>query len=553
MTSAGAVSGTVAEDSAQAIRLYLGIPYAAPPIGDLRWAPPEDVEPWSGVRECHELAPGALQQFHNDWFSQEGYVPGYAGKKPPMSEDCLYLNVATSAEAGSRRPVYVWFHGGGLTNGFARDAITDPAALAAKGVVVVSVAQRINVFGYLALPQLRAERGSSGNYGFMDQLKAMEWIYANIERFGGDPTNITVGGQSGGAQKAAALVAEPHGVGRIRRVVSISGLKWMQPLVAQSWAEEHGQQLLEALGISPDTSLRELRAVEAKVFTTQVDRALLPDYMVTDDLLPFTNLRVGIERYALDVDFLNGMVLGEADVFARPAGSPEHAPPLGPGPLRTSGEYDAHFRSLLGDLVGDSTLPILPDSDAEAWTTARVAASYGLAGSERTNISRNLMLNRVFGRYLDGAGGNGSVFNYLWSRRVPPSPHDIATPRDPSQPLGWHGADSWYLFGTTQPGVSPDRPWTRRDLSLAETMTTYLANFVATGNPNSPSLPDWPRANDDFGYIDIADEVIAHVGCTSPLDQLTRAFVTREYALEGRIPDAPSVPAVAVDVSGATR
>ena len=537
-TNQGRVSGFRAESPFDRVRLYNGIPYAAPPVGDLRWAPPADPADWDGVRECRDLAPGALQQFHNDWFSLEGYVPGYRGQTPPMSEDCLYLNVATPAvNAGEKLPVYVWFHGGGLTNGFAREAPTDPSVLASKGLVVVSVAQRVNALGYLALPQLRAERGTSGNYGFMDQLKAMEWIYANIDAFGGDPANITVGGQSGGAQKAGALVAEPHGVGRIRRVISVSGLKWMQPLVTQTWAEEHGQQLLAAIGISPDATLEELRALDAEIFLTPMRRELLPDYMVTDDLLPFDNLREGIDRYGLDVDFLNGMAQGETDVYARSASNPEFVPPAPAEPFTTTEQLNAHFRSLLGDIVeGTDLASAIEASDDDAWQSARILASHGLAGSERTNISRNLMLNRVFGRYLEGAGGEGSVYNYLWSRRIPASPHDLGSSRDAANGLSWHGADTWYLFGTLQPHVSRDRPWTADDVKLAEVMTSYVANFAATGDPNGPGLPEWPRANDDFGYIDVGDEIVTHEGLSSPLDLLTRTFVEREYALKGRIP-----------------
>ena len=523
-TAQGRVSGFRANGPFEGVRLYNGIPYAAPPVGELRWAPPVDPAGWDGVRDCRALAPGALQQFHNDWFTHEGYVPGYRGQTPPMSEDCLYLNVATPATGEDPKlPVYVWFHGGGLTNGFAREAPTDPVLLASKGLVVVSVAQRINAFGYLALPQLRAERGTSGNYGFMDQLKAMEWIYANIAAFGGDPANITVGGQSGGAQKAGVLVAEPHSVGHIRGVVSVSGLKWMQPLVTQTWAEEHGRQLLTALGVSADAPLEELRALDAEIFLSPMKRDLLPDYMVTDDLLPFENLREGIDRYGLDVDFLNGMAQGETDVFARSASNPDFVPPVPAAPFTTVEQFEGHFRSLLGELAESTDLAsAMGVTDENAWESARVLASRGLAGSERTNISRNLMLNRVFGRYLEGAGGQGSVFNYLWSRRIPVSPHDLGTSRDPANGLSWHGADTWYLFGTLQPEVSRDRPWTADDAALAETMTSYVANFVATGDPNGPGLPEWPRANDDFGYIDIGDDIVAHDGCTSAVDILTR-------------------------------
>ena len=544
-TTLGPVSGLASKVGACTISSFRGIPYAAPPVGVLRWAPPADAEPWVEVRKTTEFAPGALQQFHNDWFSREGYVIGHYGEEPPMSEDCLYLNIATPAlDAGEKLPVYVWFHGGGLTNGFAAEAATDPHVLASRGIIVVHVSHRINVFGYLALPQLRAERGTSGNYGFMDQLKAMDWIHQNIEAFGGDPTNITVGGQSGGAQKAAALAAVPTNQGHVRRVVSVSGLKWMQPLFEQSWAEKHGQQYLESIGVPVDATLEELRELDSSIFLTPVKRDLLPDYMVTDQLLPYANLREGIDKHGIDVDFLNGMVLGETDVFAQSSSNQDFRPASPPAPFTSAEEFQEHFRALLGDLYESSGFAsIVEVTDANAWETARALAAHGLAGNERTNISRNLMLNRVFGRYLESVGGSGSVYDYLWSHRVPASPHDAGTPRDPANALSWHGADTWYVFGTLQPDVSRDRPWRPNDRRLADIMTSYIAAFVATGNPNRPGLPYWPCANDDFGYIEVDGDVVAHVGCTTELDVLTERFVEREYRLEGLMSEVKSTNA----------
>lgn len=531
-TTLGAVSGKSSTEGSVRLRTFNGIPYAAPPIGDRRWAPPVEAEKWPGVRECTEIAPGALQQFHNDWFMREGYVPGHYGQIPPISEDCLYLNIVTPAQSSEDKlPVYVWFHGGGLTNGFAVDAPTDPSVLASKGIVVVRVAQRLNVFGYLALPQLRAEQGKSGNYGFLDQLKAMEWLYANIAGFGGDASNITVGGQSGGAQKAAALAAVPQSRNHVRRVISVSGLKWMQPLVQQSEQEQRGLDLLDKLGIDPGLSLKELRKLDASVFLQPVDRSLLPDDMVSDDVLPYDNLREGIALHGLDTDWMNGLVLGETDPFARSTGNPSYLPPSEKSPIASVAAFDRHFADLMGELAPQSGVSSLVSvNDETAWRTAKSMACHGLAGSERTNISRNLMLNRLFGEYLKERGGAGEVYNYLWAHPIPASPTDAGTSRDPAV-LGWHGTDTWYMFGTLQPEVSRGRPWSNVDRELALTMTSYVSNFVKTGNPNESGLPAWPSATEDLGYVEIADHVEAKGGCVSRLDQLTRAFVEREYEL----------------------
>ncbi len=530
-TKNGRVSGYRAQHPHGHVAHFRGVPYAAPPVGALRWAPPIDPVPWTGVRSCTEETPGAMQQFHGDWQRRDGYVPGYYDRTPPMSEDCLYLNVATpDVTATAALPVYVWFHGGGLTNGFANEAPTDPTALAARGIVVVSVAHRVNAFGYLALPQLRAEQGTSGNYGLRDLLKAMEWIDDNIRAFGGDPTNITVGGISGGTQKACAIVAHPASVGRVRHVITMSGLKWKQPLADQSWAEEHGRSMLRRLGIDPDASLDTLRALDADVFLESIPRDALPDYMVRDELLPSDDLAAGIDRYGLDVDWLDGLALGEADVFARSTTAP--TVPLGGArePFRDTQHFDEHFAALLGDLAPAGGLAAHLDvSDDDAWSTARRLATSGLAGSERTNVSRNLMLDRLFGQHV-ADGGSGRVFTYLWSHRPPTAPHDIGTPRDPASGLNWHGGDLWYQFGTTTADIAPERAWTETDREVAHVLSSYVLNFVRTGDPNGPGLPEWPRSDDDLGWIDIGDRVVAHRGLDDRADPLIRAFVEREYA-----------------------
>lgn len=533
-TTGGRIRGHRAAAPHERVTRFRGIPYAAPPVGPLRWTPPARPEPWQGVRDCVSDGPGALQQFHGDWQRRDGYVPGYYDRTPPMSEDCLYLSVATPAEgAGEDLPVYVWFHGGGLTNGFANEAPTDPSYLADQGIVVVSVAHRVNTFGYLTLPQLRDEQGTSGNYGLLDLLAAMEWVYANIAEFGGDPTNTTVGGISGGTQKACAIVATPHGVGHVRHVINQSGLKWKQPLFEQGWAEEHGQRMLELLGIDPQASLDELRRVDADAFLRSVPRDALPDYMVTDDVLPFDDLAGGIARYGLDVDYLNGMAFGEADVFATASSAPGVPVAGADSPFRNTGEFDAHFGALLGDLgpAGGLAAP-LGVTDDDAWHTARVLASRGLTGDERTNVSRNLMLNRLFGGYVRRSGGTGRVFDYLWSHRPPTAPHDRGTPRDPALGLNWHGGDLWYQFGTTTAEIAPERPWTDLDRALTAAVTGYVVSFIRTGDPNTAGLPRWPESADDRGWLDIGDTITAHTGDQDDLDPLIRRFVEREYRLD---------------------
>lgn len=187
-TKYGQVRGVVEED----VLVFKGVPYAAPPVGELRWKAPQDPASWEGVRECDTYGPRPVQPpqgglFFEPWGS-DFYYMGFTA----YSEDCLYLNIATDAEsADEKRPVFMWFHGGGLSSGYSYEIEFNPTVLAKKGVVVVTVGQRLNVFGYLSLPQLSAEQGGiSGNYGLMDEVKALDWVRENIAAFGGDPDNI---------------------------------------------------------------------------------------------------------------------------------------------------------------------------------------------------------------------------------------------------------------------------------------------------------------------------------------------------------------------------
>ena len=517
------------------VTLFKGIPYAAPPIGRLRWAPPADPEPWAGIRHCAEYGAAAVQRFLTDKHSSEYYYMG----TPPMSEDCLYLNVATAARSDDeKRPVYLWFHGGGLTNCFSYEVQFNPEVLAGKGVVVVTVGQRLNLFGHLALPQLSAEYGSSGNYGLMDQLKALDWVYENIEAFGGDPQRITVGGQSGGSLKACAMAASPASRGRVKRVICQSGLKWMYRFAEPAEAEARGRKYLEHVGLDPDASLEELRSLDALTVFRDAPRAIMPGDMVYDsDLIPLPTMRECFESHLGDVDFLNGANLGEAEVFAGSMSGSFDEPvrPSG-GRIETAAEFHAHFKSLLGDLYGRYDFPnLVPVTDADAGRTARRLASLGLAGGESNNFGRSTMLNRIFGKYRAVRQPESNVYTYLWSHILPSLPDARGANPDPGDGLAWHSGELWFVFGSLREGVPPSRPWRPADFRLADIASSYWANFIATGDPNGDGLPQWPTSGEDYGYAEIGaeagDEIRVTTGADGPLDRLLKEFVTREYRI----------------------
>jgi para-nitrobenzyl esterase len=330
------------------------------------------------------------------------------------------------------------------------------------------------------------------------------------------------------------MVATPHTRGRVRRVVSQSGLKWMQPFATQQWAQDYGSQYLEAIGLSADTSLDELRGLGVDALYGPLPRSVLPDYMVQDgELLPFPGFRESFDAYAEKIDFLSGTTLGEADLYARVASQP-HFTPGGdyPAHLGSAAELYAHYKGVLGDLYTEYGFEeLVRADDANAWTEARRLATLGLAGSAGTNVSRNLMLDRLFGMYTRRQHPGSRAYTYLWSYAAPVSEDDYGTVRDPRSAMAWHGSETWYTFASLRPGVPPRRPWRERDFDLADVVSSYWANFMRSGDPNGPGLPEWPASHDDLGYLDIGETIAGHTGCASELDRLVRAFVLREYDL----------------------
>lgn len=530
-TKYGLVKGVEFTGEYEGNTLFKGIPYAAPPLGELRWRAPVDPAPWEGVRNCDTYGPAAMQIILNNNHAYEYYFSGI----PEVSEDCLYLNVATGAQkAEEKRPVYIWFHGGGLTNCFSYEEQFNPQEMAKRGVVVVTVGHRLSLFGYLSLPQLtREQEGKSGNYGLMDQWKAVEWVVENIAAFGGDPKRITVGGQSGGSTKALAMVATPVNQGRIKGVISQSGLKMKYKANTLAFAEEQGRNYLRYIGLDPDISLEELRTLPTERLFSDAPRAVMPGDMVCDaELFPFLTLEEGLERYARDVDLLSGSNFGEADVYG------ESRAKLGIDSIhnyvkvmKTTADFRAHFRNLLGPLYeqydGDHTLVV--DSDASAYRTARYLASLGLAGWEGMNFSRNVMLNRMFGARRERLGHSGKTFTYLWTHIEPCQSQDYGTERDPEKLLAWHSSELWYVFNSLRPGIPPVRPWEPLDYEIADRMCTYWCNFIKNGDPNGEGVAPWPRSDKELGWMELGDEAVAHTWTDSSLERMIRAFVEKEY------------------------
>lgn len=534
-TKFGKVSGVEATDQKYAgITYFKGVRYGGDMSGENRWKPPVDPVPWEGVQICDGTSAVRAMQPDLGALADEPYASDfYFVPDPPVSEDCLLLNITTGAQsAGEKRPVFMWFHGGGLGGGHAFEAEFDGSELARKGIVVVSVGQRLNVFGYLALPQLSAEQGgTSGNYGLMDEVKALEWVYENIAAFGGDPENITVGGQSGGTAKSGALAGSPMQRGRVKRVINQSDLNWMgMNYNTMEQAEKLGQDFLVSKEIDPNISLEELRKLPAEVFYSgqfsPLDMTI--GSMVADGkYIKYVETQKNIDEFAAGCDYISGSNYGESSMRAGFS--------LGGGTLVTEEEYYELAKTQLGDLYEKYDFEKnFSCAGKDPDKLSRYYASLGLK-----SWAGGIIVNRYFGAYRKAHGMTGNTYSFLFSRVPPCHPEEKGSKRDSDVLLAWHSSELWYMFASLRRSedgknnVPPARPWTEWDEKLADIMSSYWANFMKTGDPNGEGLPEWPKSDENYGWIELGDEITGHTGKDSPLDQMLYEHMMRR----GNIPE----------------
>ncbi len=522
-TQQGYVKGTeITQGKYAGISWYKSIPYAAPPVGELRWRPPRDAERWEGVRDCTEFPCRPMQVGGKEVWPHEPWTGDFHFEPyPDMSEDCLYLSVATGArDAGEHRPVYVWFHGGGLSRGYYFEVEFNPCELAKKGTIVVSVGSRLNIFGYLSLPQLSKEQGGvSGNYGLMDTVKALEWVHDNIAAFGGDPDCITVGGQSGGTSKSGALVCSPASKGYIRRMIHQSSLNW---LIYHPTVEEYERQcaaFLRDIGIDPDIPPDALREIRAERFFQGVTerRVRMPTAMVFDGYyVPEIDQRVSMERYGAAIDVLSGCNYGETTM--RPGTF------LGGAPYRSAKEVNERAREMLGNLYDKYDFPAIAGITEKNFDhRSRYLAAMGMS------FRGGIMTSRIFGQHRAERFPEAKTWTYLFSQVPPSRPEEAGTARDQQRLLSWHSAELWYAFASLREGIPPVRMWRHEDFMVADLMSSFWANFIKTGDPNGKGLPTWPRCDGSMSWIELGREPKVHIGLESRLDEMIHDYVEREW------------------------
>lgn len=438
-----------ASSSVPGVRVFKGIPYAAPPVGDLRWRPPQPPAKWEGVRKADRFSDSCAQNLtrsRNPW-TAEFMAQNQAG------EDCLCLNVWTAAKtANERRPVFVWIHGGAFTEGSGEVAVYDGAELARKGLVVITINYRLGVFGFLAHPELTKESGrnASGNYGLLDVVAALEWARKNIAAFGGDPQRVTIAGQSAGAFAVHALTASPLAKGLFHRAIAESGSGVGRRNRDLAEAEKDGVKFAESKGAH---SIRELRAMSAGDLTGGGMRF---GPVVDGWFLPSDASAIFAQGKQNDAPMLTGLTADEGSA------SPTY------GKLKAD-EFKKQAQQRYGDLA-DTFLNFYPsDDDAQSGVSQKQSAreqgmiSMALWAAERARTSK------------------AKAWTYYFSRPVP-------WPEQP-QYAAFHTSEVPYVFGNLK---LLNRPWEPIDRQLSATMTAYWVNFATTGDPNGRGLPRWP-------------------------------------------------------------
>ena len=464
---AGAVQGTVEQD----MRVFLGIPYAQPPVGNLRWRPPAALQPWAGVRPATQFGYACFQPVSK-------IASVYSPAAPlPMSEDCLTLNVWAPANA-SKAPVFVWIHGGALATGSSREGMYDGRELAERGIIVISINYRLGVLGWLAHPELSSENdGLSGNYGLLDQIAALRWVKENIASFGGDPSNVTVAGESAGALSVMFLMTSPPAQGLFHKAIAQSAYKitmpeLKKPAFGQPAGEVVGTMLQAGLG---KTSIADLRSIDPAALTEGAAKlGFAPWAMVDGRILPEQMVTAFDRGKQSRIPVLAGFNQGEIRSLTM----------LAPKAPATAVDYEKEIRARYGDLA-EPFLRLYPASDYRESILATTRD--GLYGWTAERLVRQ-----------QSAQGRPS-YHYLFDHAYPAT--------DSAGLHAFHASELPYVFGTADRlGPNwPKIPATAAEQALSTAMLDYWASFAATGTPKASGQPDWPAFGSRGNYMHFAD------------------------------------------------
>ncbi len=453
------------------LRVFKGIPYALPPVGQARWKPPSTMPRWAEIRKAAEFGPACYQPMVTS-------RTVYTRDPLPMSEDCLTLNIWTPAGARNA-PVFLWIYGGALVSGASREPMYDGARLAAQGIVVVSINYRLGVFGWLAHPELSAEspQGVSGNYGLLDQIEGLRWVRRNIRAFGGDPSNVTIAGESAGGLSVMYLMAAPPARGLFAKAIAQSAYMISTPELKQrrfgaDAAEAGGARLCAALHMP---SLAAFRAMDAKALADAAPAAGYAPWPTVDgQIVPRQLVDVFDKGEQAPVPLLAGFNSGEIRSLRA----------LAPRPPADAVAYESTIRERYVDLA-DEFLKLYPGSNLEESVLA--ATRDGMYGWTAERLVRKQTALRV------------PSFLYYFNHGYPAA--------DSTGLHAFHASELPFVFGTfgATPANWPKIPATPQETSVSEAMIGYWTSFARAGKPQAANQLDWPAYGSARSYMSFTD------------------------------------------------
>ncbi len=476
-TMNGKIKGITNAD--KTIRIFKGIPFAAPPVGDLRWKAPQPAQNWKGTKKCTTFSASPIQNKPQPFmcWSEE-----FIAQPEPLSEDCLYLNIWTSTKAkNEKQPVFLWIYGGGLSSGSANCAIYDGEEMAKKGVIFVSINYRVGVLGFMAHPELSKESGNtSGNYGILDQIAALKWVQKNIASFGGDPNNVTIAGQSAGAFSVTALIASPLAKGLFHKAIPQSG-GLLSNMLSQHLekAEAQGIVFMKKAEAASITDLRKKSADELQKMSNNQEVGRFGT--TTDGYVLPTNLMEHFKKGLHNqTPILTGWVTGDGSFL---------------GDTKMTVEaYTKEAQTKYGDKA-ELFLSIFPATTPDEVKSAKQKLTLlGFAG-----LPSHLL-----------AGFNTKNTYMYQFGHVPPDKPDFPNYgafHTSEVPYTLHNLHTW------------KRDWQVLDKDLENMMSSYWVNFAKTGNPNGTNLPEWKSYDKQSGNIMLLGDKV----------EMKAAFLKKEF------------------------
>jgi len=501
-TAEGKIRGALHSNTG--VRTFFGIPFAQPPVGELRWKPPQAVKPWSGVRPALAFGPRCMQA---------AVTTDIVSRAPSISEDCLYLNVWTPASTGGTKlPALVYIFGGGFQAGDGSERRYDGEAIAQKGIVVVTVNYRLGVFGFLALPELTQEspQHASGNYGLLDQAAALQWVHRNIAAFGGNPQRVTIAGESAGSMSVSAQMASPLARNLIAGAIGESGsaLPGTFPLPALAAAEQTGLEFERSAGAK---SLAALRAMPA---LSVLDLSAHPALSRVSERLPGLRFWPDVDGYFFPKP--------PAQIFA--AGEQSHVPLMAGSNSEESG-----YNAIIGqdeptvENYKQALEARFHEQADEAFKFYPASGNGNPVKDAAQTLASDLFTGYITWEWISLAtktGGQPTYYYYYAHPRPPLRPEAVAKfngwwtyvvngkryPR-PAPRGAVHSAEIEYALGNLD--GNNVYAWNSQDYEVSKTLESYFVNFIKTGDPNASDLPTWPRyADGQRMIIDVKNRAV---------------------------------------------